>query len=61
MQFSVEDMTCNHCKMRIEKALKAIGAEQVSIDLERKVVTVKDAIEEATVREAIVQAGYTVT
>ncbi|TVP94908.1 MAG: heavy metal translocating P-type ATPase [Acholeplasmatales bacterium] len=61
MEFKVEDMTCGHCKMRIEKALAALGAKHVTIDLDNKLVRVEDTLDEAVVKEAIVQAGYTVS
>lgn len=36
----VNGMSCNHCKMSIEKALKGIGVD-VAVNLEEKTVTVE--------------------
>lgn len=36
----VEGMSCNHCKMNIEKALRGIGAE-ASVNLDTKSVSVE--------------------
>ncbi|HCZ06402.1 MAG: copper chaperone [Thermotogota bacterium] len=38
---SVPDMSCNHCKMRISNALKELGVEDFSVDLDSKTVRVK--------------------
>ena len=34
----VEGMTCNHCKMSVEKALKETGFGEVNVNLEDKSV-----------------------
>ncbi len=59
MKFKVENMTCNHCKMRIEKALKQLGVKKIKIDLEEKMVSVvlkKHSIDE--VKQAVNAIGY---
>jgi len=59
---NVEGMTCNHCKMAVEKGLKALkGVESAEVNLDAKNVTVsydesKAAIDE--MKNAIVEAGY---
>ncbi|MCK4552391.1 MAG: heavy-metal-associated domain-containing protein [Tenericutes bacterium] len=40
MKFIVDNMTCKHCQIKIEKALKDLGVKKIKIDLELKVVTV---------------------
>ncbi len=40
---TVPDMSCNHCKMRISNALKELGIEEFSVDLNSKTVRVKTA------------------
>lgn len=36
MKMSITGMSCNHCKMKVEKALKTLdGVEQVSVDLQK--------------------------
>ena len=37
MKVKIEGMSCNHCKMRVEKALKQVqGVDEVQVDLEGK-------------------------
>jgi len=55
----VEGMTCNHCKMRVEKALQALsGVESVKVDLAAKEVVVSGETERSSLVKAIVDAGY---
>jgi len=57
----IEGMTCNHCKMRAEKALQAVsGVESVKVDLAAKEAVVTGDAERATLVKAIVEAGYSV-
>lgn len=61
MKVKVTDMTCGHCKMSIENALKAKGFDEVSIDLDSKMVEVElGGKAESDVVEAIEAKGYTV-
>jgi len=39
-EVKIPDMSCNHCVMRISKALKDRGIETFHIDLEKKEVRV---------------------
>lgn len=56
----VSDMTCKHCKITIENRLKQIpGVEEVSVDLENKVVGVDGEVELDEIERAIREAGYT--
>ena len=56
----VPDMTCNHCKMAIEGALRQLGnLEEVEIDLDQKIVEVVGDVEVPDVVDAIQGAGYT--
>jgi len=58
----VNGMSCNHCVMSVEKALKEIGAKG-SVDLGSKQVTVEydDAlINLDKIKEAIEDQGYDV-
>ena len=60
----IEGMTCNHCKMRVEKALGEIeGVNNVSVDLEAKKATLEIVSEvgDAVLKEAVEDAGYDVT
>jgi Copper chaperone len=61
---TVPDMSCGHCKTTLEDALTSIrGVEIVRVDLDAKTVTVDhaDGLDEAALREAVVEAGYAVT
>ncbi|WP_088226881.1 cation transporter [Desulfosporosinus sp. FKB] len=57
----VEGMTCNHCKMRTEKALQAVsGVESVKVDLDAKEAVVSGNADRASLVKAVQDAGYTV-
>jgi len=57
----IEGMTCNHCKMRAEKALQAVsGVESVKVDLSAKEAVVTGDAERANLVKAIKDAGYSV-
>lgn len=59
--FNVEGMTCNHCKMRVEKALQAVdGVESVSVDVESKEVVVTGEVDRKQLVMAVQMAGYSV-
>jgi Cu+-exporting ATPase len=61
MKLVVTDMTCNHCKMTIEKALDEKGFKDVEIDLESKEVSFDlNGNTEDLAREAITEKGYTI-
>ncbi len=55
----VEGMKCEHCKARVEQALKAIGVD-AEIDLKKKTATGPVGTDEAAAKQAIVEAGYEV-
>ena len=59
LKLEVTNMTCQHCKMTIEKALKDNGIEYVDIDLTTKIVNVdpKGKTEEE-IRNIIIAKGY---
>ena len=63
ISFGVEGMMCEHCKGRVENALKEIsGVTSAVADLEKKSVTVEaDAsVSEQALKDAVVAAGYKV-
>ncbi len=63
VSFGVEGMMCNNCKSHVEKALLSVkGVKSVDASLEEKKVsvTVKDSVDEATLRSAVTNAGYKV-
>jgi copper chaperone len=60
----IQGMTCNHCVMRVAKALKAVpGVQDAQVDLSKAeaVVTHDDAkVAVEKLSEAVVEAGYKV-
>ncbi|MPZ69040.1 MAG: hypothetical protein GEU71_05870 [Actinobacteria bacterium] len=61
--FTVPDMTCDHCRGTVEKALLAIaGVQAATVDLETKSVAVDhdSTVPEADLAEAVGRAGYSV-
>ena len=56
----VPGMSCAHCVEAVEGELKAVaGVESASADLETKLVTVRgSALDDASLRAAIAEAGY---
>ena len=55
----VEGMMCEHCKAHVEKALNAIDGIQATVDLEKNCAFVEGEVDEATLKQAIEEAGYT--
>ena len=60
LTFRVPDMHCGHCKASVTEEVSAVnGVEDVDIDLDTKLVVVRGQdLDEATLREAIEEAGY---
>lgn len=57
----IEGMSCNHCKMRVEKALSEVsGITGVSVDLASKtaLVEMSQEIEDAVLVNVVDDAGY---
>jgi copper ion binding protein len=58
----VQGMTCNHCVMRVAKALKAVpGVQDAQVDLQRAeaVVTYDESkVSQDKLSSAVVEAGY---
>jgi copper chaperone len=58
----VQGMTCNHCVMRVAKALKAVpGVQDAQVDLQKAeaVVTYDDAkVGKDKLSSAVAEAGY---
>lgn len=58
---SIEGMTCAHCKMRVEKSLKAVPeVTGVSVDLAKKQAVVAGSAEPASLAKAVAEAGFKV-
>lgn len=57
--FNVPDMSCNHCKMRIEKTMSESGkVKDLSIDLQTKKVSLESDLNETDLVKLFDEAGY---
>ena len=59
----IEGMTCNHCKMNVEKALKqvvGVKAVEVSLFLKQAELETEETVNQTALKQAIVNAGYKV-
>lgn len=59
----IEGMSCNHCKMSVEKALNSIeGISKVEVDLEKKQAVIESnvEIENDKIKEVIEEQGFEV-
>lgn len=65
LTLSIAGMSCNHCKMKIEKALKTLdGVEEVQVNLDAgqaDVVFDSAKISAADLKTVIGDAGYEVS
>ena len=60
IEFTVKDMTCNHCVMSITKAVKGVDANgKVDVDLQGKKVRIDSGKPAEQFRAAIEDAGFT--
>ena len=60
LTYSVPGVHCGHCQAAITEEVTALpGVEAVDVDLETKIVTVHGhELDDASLRAAIVEAGY---
>jgi copper chaperone len=57
----IEGMACAHCKMAVEKALKAVtGVTSVQVDLAKKEAVVSGSAAIADLHQAVEEADYVV-
>jgi len=57
----IEGMTCNHCKMAVEKALEGVaGVTGVQVDLAKNEAVVAGSPEMEAMVKAIDEAGFKV-
>lgn len=59
----IEGMSCNHCKINVEKALKqvvGVKAVEVSLFLKQAEIETEENVNQAALNQAIVNAGYQV-
>ena len=58
--YTVAGMSCEHCKAAIEEEVSAVpGVVAVEADPATKLVVVQGDADDATIRAAIDEAGYT--
>lgn len=60
MELKVDGMMCHGCEMRIEKALKNLGAHSVKADRTSGTVCYVEEIDKSKVVEAIEDLGFDV-
>ena len=62
VRYEVPGVHCAHCEAAIKREVEAVpGVEAVSVDLERKLVSVTgERLDDAKLRAAIDEAGYDV-
>lgn len=57
--FNVPDMSCNHCKMRIENTMNESGkVKDLNIDLQSKKVSLESELAESDLIKLFDDAGY---
>ncbi len=57
--FDVPDMSCDHCRMRIEKSLSASGiAKAWTVDLKTQTVAVESGSDRTSLAAILTDAGY---
>ena len=60
--YKVPDMSCDHCKMRIEAAVGGdTRVRSIDVDLDGKTVKVETDLEDGAVIALFEKAGYTAT
>lgn len=59
LRFKIAKMSCGHCAASIERAVKGVDPQAaVSVDLDRKEVTIRSTAEEQLIAGALRSAGY---
>lgn len=59
-RYKVEGMSCGGCSSAVEQAIKAAAADaSVAVELESGVVTVTGVNNDALVKQAVEDAGFT--
>ena len=60
LQWTLPTLTCGHCVKAVTAAVQAVDPQaQVQCDLAAHTVSVQSTADEATLRVALVEAGYT--
>ncbi|MEA1962191.1 MAG: heavy-metal-associated domain-containing protein [Bacillota bacterium] len=57
----IEGMSCNHCKMTVEKALQSTpGVQSTQVDLARREAKITGTADRKSLEKAVQEAGYIV-
>ncbi len=59
----INGMSCNHCKLRVENALKSIkGVKFVEVNLEKRIasISLKKNLSDDVIKETIEDLGFSV-
>ena len=60
-EFKVTGMNCDHCRMKVENAIKQVeGVTQASVDLKQSTAQVEGNFNDLAIEEAIEDAGFSV-
>lgn len=60
-EYNIEGMSCNHCKMSVEKHLSKLNLKNVQVEIgSAKVEYDENKIDEKEIVQAIERAGYKV-
>jgi len=60
-EYNIEGMSCNHCKMSVEKHLSKLNLKNVQVEIgSTKVEYDENKIDEKEIVQAIERAGYKV-
>ena len=58
-KYKISGMTCNHCVMRVEKAINSVdGVDKVKVSLAKGLAKVKGEHLSQKLVEAVQEAGY---
>ena len=59
IELKIEGMSCGHCKMSVEKALKSVpGVEKVEVSLEKGEALVEGTADPKALVQAVEEEGY---
>lgn len=58
-EFTIEDMTCNHCVGVVTKTIKTLDPQaQVDVDLPSHKVKIESRVADGELAQALTDAGY---